>query len=72
MCCDKVAGYARAWARTSDLGRKTMAGGVCYLTTHTQDTDSLLWPSLLTIDVRVKLHGRRRDSNIHFEQSATN
>ena len=41
-CCDKVAGYARAWARTSDLGRKTMAGGVCYLTTHTPATSSFV------------------------------
>ena len=40
--CDKVAGYARAWARTSDLGRKTMAGGVCYLTTHTPATSSFV------------------------------
>ena len=41
-CCGKVAGYARAWARTSDLGRKTMAGGVCYLTTHTPATSSFV------------------------------
>ena len=42
MCCDKVAGYARAWARTSGLRRKRMAGGVCYLTTHTPATSSFV------------------------------
>ena len=39
---DKVAGYARAWARTSGLGRKTMAGGLCYLTDHTPATSSFV------------------------------